>query len=162
MADSKRLQFLKQLTSTLEALTPDGQTEDLTGKVIRGVRTMGQEIDLPYILISQDPDNFANHVSPVMYDSSFRLFLVGATNIDPEHPTDTAENFLAEVKQTIAQAITTDDRLNSVAAIPLAQYDIRDLRIGIGVTYTDKERNDSAMFLLELNMRITEDANDLF
>lgn len=156
MSDSLRLQFLKALTQILEQVSLDEGLTNLQDKVFRGLSVSGVDLDPPFLVINEDPEYLSTFADSNNSNSTWRLILNGAVDIGDTHPTDPAHNFLALVKKAIGLAkVDTDPMVRPT--LDLINFDIEKLTVGGGVCYTSEKSTEEAYFMLDLNLKISDD-----
>lgn len=109
MADHKRLQILKRLTTHLQGITvANGFENDIGERVYRGRTSFGSETEIPALSLLEskpvDYGTYADEQKTVRMDS-WTLLLQGWVEDDQENPTDPVYSLLADVEMRLAQVI---------------------------------------------------------
>jgi len=109
MADHKRLQILKRLTTHLQGITvANGFENDIGDRVYRGRTSFGAETEIPALSLLEskpvDYGTYADEQKTVRMDS-WTLLLQGWVEDDQENPTDPVYSLLADVEARLAQVI---------------------------------------------------------
>ena len=162
MADSKRLQILKALTTHLETVTvANGYQHDLAGKVLRGVLRVSDEdyaVPVVSILESFNPDRGPNEVGGDYrreQRDDWILLIQGWVADDPVNPTDPAHNLMADVKKCLARISDEED-----PAYMLGDYLIAGIGIEPGVVRPPDETSAKAYFWMRIILKVTEKLAD--
>lgn len=151
MADSKRLQILKALTTHLEAT--EGYT--LTDKVWRGRTRPARESQAPFLCLFEMPPEFQEQADDQQASMPWYIGIQGYETPDPKHPTDPAHNFMAAVKKQLGKLL---DFGNSGAPGP--NYMLGDLIEGLqvdgGMCFEPDETTNACFFALKLTVTLVE------
>jgi len=112
MADHKRLQILKKLTTHLQGITvANGYENDVGERVYRGRNNFGAETEIPALSILEskpvDYGTYADEQQTVRKDS-WTLLIQGWVVDDQENPTDPAYSLLADVESRLSQMMAVN------------------------------------------------------
>jgi len=158
VADSKRLQVLKLLTTQLETiLVANGYQFDLLGSVFRGRGGFGDETTLPCLgIFEMRPENAVRADGTVQKDDWF-IAVQGYINADDEHPTDPAHNLMADVKKCLAVIMRPDTPVNRNPNYMFGGL-IVDMMIDGGVALPpSSDTSGIATFVLKLTINIVDE-----
>jgi hypothetical protein len=157
VADSKRLQVLKAITSQLETITiANGYQHDLDGKVHRGRPDYGNETEKPFVsLFEVRPEENPNRADETVQKDQWIIGVQGAVIADTDHPTDPAHNLLADIKKSLAVVIRPDYP-NSRNPEHMFQGLIVDMSVDGGICYCPQESQETAVCVVKLNIQLTE------
>jgi hypothetical protein len=135
----------------------------LNEQVYRGRTIFGENDPLPLISILEVPIPLDQTPAPANSEFSsggWELMIQGFIEDDPEHPTDPAHYFMADVKKRLA--IERRKALEMVAAdgiLGLGNH-ITGIRIGAGVVRPPDEISAKAYFWLTITLDMVEDLSD--
>lgn len=121
MADPKRLEVLKALTSFLEAevTTGNGYQHNLAGAVFRGRFFFDKEDPIPMVSILEnpDPDRYPptagrNGTQALQGHEGWTLLIQGWTKDDKLNPSDPSYRLMADVQKALARLSDGGDPAN--------------------------------------------------
>lgn len=155
--DPFRLRVLKNLTASLEGITPaNGYTFDLTGAVFRGRDVFDRNDPLPMVSILESITDKSGQMSP-MAGSKMRvqweLLLQGWCVDDKDHPTDNAQRLLAEVKQRLVEERRRQEGYDILGM----KGKITEIKFSSGVVRPADEVSAKAYFWLKMELEMVED-----
>lgn len=159
-----RLRILKAMTACLNEITiANGYSIDAGPNFFRGRTIFGENDPLPMGCILEVPIPLDQ--TPPPRDSEFssggwELMVQGFCPDDPEHPTDPAHYFMADVKKRLVI-----EKRKALAMEPengIFGYGnfITDMRIGSGVVRPPDEISATAYFWLTITLDMVEDLSD--
>jgi len=155
VAESKRLQILKALTTHLEGV--DGY--DLANKVWRGRSRPADESVAPFIILFEMPPEAENQADERVASMPWYIGIQGYIGIDNVHPTDPAHDFMAAVKARVGQLL--DD---GGASRPPADYMlgglVENLQVDGGMCFDGDETINCCFFALKLTLTVVENLGD--
>lgn len=158
MADSKRLVIQKAITQQLETITvANGYQHDMSGRVFRGRSDFGSETTWPFIGIFEvRPDDNVNRADSSVQKDLWVLGIQGVIKSDTKHPTDPAQNLLADIRKAIGQVLKPDTPVNRN---PLHMFGdlVVDMTVDGGVTFNPEELQGAAVCVLKVSIDLTED-----
>lgn len=157
MPDSKRLKILKSLTSLLEETVG----YELADKVWRGRNRPGDESEMPYLIIFEQPPEESIRAAADTSKMQWYLGIQGYVEGDIEHPSDAAHDLLAAVKTTIG-AIVDDGRGRSPGENYMLGGLITDLSQDGGMVFLPDETTKGCLFGLKLAVSLSESLEDLY
>ena len=156
MPDSKRLQVKKALTELLEGITTaNGYNFDLADKVWRGRTRIGEESQAPFLVIfeviPEGPDVVGGDLNRNLWDVAVK----GYIEADTVHPTDPADNLMADVKKCLYQIA---DSGGGGAAGPNFMLGglVADMEVDNGVTFSPDDTTNMAYFAMKITFTFTE------
>lgn len=161
MADSARLRIKKALTAQLETISvANGYQHELEGAVFRGRTGIGEETQLPCLGIFElRPEDAVRADETIQHDEWF-IGIQGYVEADDEHPTDPADNFLADVKKALGVIMRPD---TPVSRNPDYMFGglIADMMIDGGVVLPpSSDVTGASSFVLKLTIKVIDDAED--
>lgn len=155
MAESKRLQILKALTTHLEGV----EGYDLTDKVWRGRSRPADESVAPFIILFEMPPEAENQADERVASMPWYIGVQGYVHPDSTHPTDPAHDFMAAVKARMGKLL--DD---GGASRPPANYMlgglVEDLQVDGGMCFDGDETTNCCFFALKLTLTVVENLGD--
>lgn len=158
MADSKRLVIQKAITAQLETiLLSNGYQHDLSNKVFRGRADFGTETIRPFVGIFEvRPDDNVNRADSAVQKDVWILGIQGVVTSANDHPTDPAQNLLADIRKAIGQVLKPD---SPVQPNPMHMFGdlVNDMRIDGGMTFCPEEDQSVAICVLKLTIDLSED-----
>jgi hypothetical protein len=157
MADSKRLATQKSLTALLETITEF----DLLGRVYRGRKRIGDETELPCLIIFEQPPGEGDRVSGGVSKDEWFIGIQGFISPDLNHPTDTAHQLMAAVKAKLHE-VTFDGAERMAGPNYMLGGLINDLHVDGGMCFAPDETGQGCYFGLKLTVNITEDLGDIY
>lgn len=157
MADSRRLQVLKAITTQLETITVlNGYQFDLEGAVFRGRTGFGDETPTPCIgIFEMRPEDAVRADETVQRDEWF-LAIQGYVDADDVHPTDPAHNLMADVKKSLAVIMRPDTPVSRNSEYMFGGL-VVDMQLDGGVVMPpSQDVTDVAVFLLKMTVTIVD------
>lgn len=151
MADSKRLQILKALTTHLESTT--GYT--LTGKVWRGRTRPADESKNPFLIMFEMPPEYQDQADMSTASMPWYVGIQGYIDPDNRHPTDPAHNFMAAVKQQLGK-LTDYGGAGSPGPDFMLGGLIEGIEVDGGMCFAPDDTTNSCFFALKLTMKLVE------
>ena len=155
MADSKRLQILKALTTHLEGV----EGFDITNKVWRGRQRPADESQTPFLLMFEMPPEYEDRADRQMRSMPWYVGLQGYITPDRYHPTDPAHQFMAAVKQKLGELVDEGG-----AGMPGPNYMlgglVEDIEVDGGMCFEADETTNCCFFALKLTLTIAENLGD--
>lgn len=155
MADSKRLQILKALTTHLETLV----NYDVEGKVWRGRTRPADESDQPFICMFEMPPEYEDRADNLVRSMPWYIGLQGYIRPDKTHPTDPAHNFMAEVKQKLGE-LANDGGADRPGEKFMLGGLVEDIEVDGGMCFEADETTNCCYFALKLTLTIAENLGD--
>jgi hypothetical protein len=156
VADSKRLQILKALTSLLEDIsTGAGYSHDLYGRVFRGRELLDEAQPLPCVSIleSLNPDRdmitVGGESGRKQIDRWYLLFH-GWAEDDVNNPSDPAHHLMADVKRCLAQVMDQESDHFLLGGL------IENASMEPGVVRPPSEVSSTATFYLRVVLKVVE------
>jgi hypothetical protein len=151
MADSKRLQILKALTTHLEGVTG----YDLTGKVWRGRNRPADESYTPYLILFEMPPEEEYRADLSVSRMPWMIGIQGYIDAGHPHITDPAHNFMAAVKERLGPLVD-----NGGAGRPPPEFMlnglVEDIEVDGGMVFAPDETTNACFFAMKLTLTITE------
>lgn len=172
MADCKRLATLKAYTAYLmaEVSVDNGYEFDLSGLVFRGRNKFTKDDPDTMVSVLEAPETDRNTATAGLEDgeegmqsSEQWIWLVqGWTPDDPDHPTDSAYNLMADVKKATMKLNVKMDRLGNEVRLPSTQLGglIDGIRCEPGVVRPPDEVSPDAFFWMRVVVDFHEDVTD--
>lgn len=152
MADSKRLQILKALTSHLEGVTG----YDISGKVWRGRNRPADESYSPFIILFEMPPEDEDRADTSVSKMPWMIGIQGYIEPDDRHLTDPAHNFMAAVKERLG-ALLDDGGANMPPPEFMLNGLVEDIEVDGGMVFSPDETTNMCFFAMKLTLTITED-----
>lgn len=152
MADSKRLQILKALTTHLEAMTG----YDIVGKVWRGRTRPADESQQPFLILFEMPPEYEERADQQVQQMPWYIGIQGYVRPDGQHPTDPAHQLMAAVKQQIGKLLDDGGAQNPPPEYLLNGL-VEDIRVDGGMCFEPDETTNCCFFALKLTFTIVED-----
>lgn len=155
MADSKRLQILKALTSQLEA-TP-GYV--LTDKVWRGRTRPADESEAPFICLFEMPPKFQEQADRQLASMPWYIGVQGYLAPSYPHPTDTAHDLMAAVKSQLGKVLD-DGGAGPVPEGFMLQGLIQHMQVDGGMCFEPDDTTNCCFFAMQLTITVAESLGD--
>jgi hypothetical protein len=145
-------------------LVTNGYQFDLEGSVFRGRTGFGDESQLPCLGIYElRPEEGFRADETVQVDDWF-LAIQGYVTADDTHPTDSADNLLADVKKCLGVVMRPDTPVsrNPNYFFGFGDDGISDMKIDGGVVFppSTTEVTSAASFILRVTLKIVDEAED--
>jgi len=149
-----RLAIQQALTTELEKITPaNGYAHDLAGRVYRGRVLFGEETEVPFLSILENPDiEVVENMSPAggrSVKANYRLLIQGMAKEDPVHPTDPAARLLEDVTRRLFEI---RDAVSAPAVGYLGVKGVIEFNIGHGIVRPADEVARRAHFWQHLDL----------
>lgn len=157
MPDSKRLAVQKALTELLETITE----YDLSGQVFRGRKRVGDETEMPCLIIFEQPPGEGNRVGRDVSEDGWTLGVQGFIESGFVHPTDPAHQLLAAVKAKLYEVVDNGGQHSPGPNFMLGGL-INDLTIDGGMCFAPDETSQGCYFGLKLVVDITEGLSEVY
>lgn len=158
MPDSKRLKILKSLTTLIEEIVDF----DLEGKVWRGRNRVGDESQVPYIIISEQPPEQDQRVGLDQAKMDWLIGIHGFIEGDEIHPSDTAHDLMAAVKSKLYEVVDDGGGRGSPGVNYMLNGLITDLSHDGGMVFLPAETTKSCIFGLKLTLTLSETLENLY
>ena len=159
-----RLRVLMALTECLKDITvANGYATDVGENWFRGRVIFGENDPMPMGCILEVPIPLDQTPPPV--DSEFssggwEIMLQGFVEDTPEHPTDPAHYFMADVKKRLVREKRKALAMEAEEGIFGLGNFVTGLRIGPGVVRPPDEISATAYFWLTITLDMVEDVSD--
>jgi hypothetical protein len=164
MADPFRLKVQKALTAALGEITVlNGYVNDLEGKIFRGRQYFGEDTEVPFISILEEPiapENDFEGTDGEAGTSTYALMVQGFAEDDKQNPTDTAHVLLADVKKRLAGIKIASRDTDRVLGFPDIAPTVTTINFGGGVVRPADDISAVAYFWLRVSMELVEDHDD--
>lgn len=155
MADSKRLQILKALTTHLETVVG----YDLVGKVWRGRTRPADESQQPFLIMFEMPPEAEDRTDRQMRKMPWYVGIQGYIRPDRNHPTDPAHNLMAAVKAKLGEVLDEGGSGMPGANFMLGGL-VEDIEVDGGMCFEADETTNCCYFALKLTLTLAENLGD--